>query len=187
MNQGAKRQIKGRTGWSEKETKSLWQEVRAIREQGLPLKNAFDNMARITGRKSNSIRNYYYAKAREGDLDTFGETCAFTPFSQEEIVQLVKTVLAAQAQGMSVRGITMRMGEGDKKAMLRYQNKYRSMVKNNPEAVRFIIGQMQAEGQAVFDPYHQQRPHRSGRKPNEKRRQDMDAALSELGAGLKRV
>lgn len=59
---------------------------------------------------------------------------------------LLETVLHGQAQGMSVRSITMQMGGGDKKAMLRYQNKYRSLVKNNPEAVYRCAGSVAREG-----------------------------------------
>ena len=91
-----------------------------------------------------------------------GDRNAFTPFTQEEIETLIETVLSAQAHGISVRSITMTMGEGDKKAMLRYQNKYRSMVKNYPETVLAVYRRMQEEGKDTFNPYSQQRPHKSG-------------------------
>ena len=178
---------RGRAGWKDTETNLLWEEVRNAREMGLPLKSAFDNVAEKTGRKPNSIRNFYYAKVKEGGVDIPAINSAFTPFTDDEIDNLIETVLAAQAKGMSVRGITMQMGEGDKKAMLRYQNKYRSMVKNNPDAVRAVMQRMRADGKESFDPYSQQRPHKSGRKPNAQRRKDVDAALSELGASLKRI
>ena len=187
MENIAAAKARGRAGWSEYERKLLQQEIQRVRENGLPLKSAFENLAIKTGRKPNSIRNYYYAHVKQGSLGSAYEKGAFTPFTQQEIEDLIEKVLTAQAQGMSVRGITMRLGNGDKKAMLRYQNKYRSMVKNNPETVLEIIKKMRAEGKTVFDPYSQQRPHKSGRKPNSKRRMDMDTALAELGASLKRL
>lgn len=176
-----------RSGWTEEENQLLWKSVAQSREMGLPLKNAFDRMAALTGRKANSIRNYYYSQVKENDAIQIGEKTAFTPFTQEEIERLVKTVLRAQAEGKSVRRITMEMGNGDKKAMLRYQNKYRSIVKSNPELIRRIITQMRANGERVFDPYSEERPHKSGRKPNERHIQDMDEALTELGENLKRI
>lgn len=187
MANSASKKARGRAGWSDSESERLWEEVRSIREQGLPLKSAFENMAAYTGRKPNSIRNYYYAKVKECAGDILSEKGAFTPFTSEEIEELIEKVLSAQAQGMSVRGITMKMGQGDKRAMLRYQNKYRSMVKNNPDVVRKVLERMRADGRQAFDPYSQQRPHKSGRKPSAKRRQDVDAALAELGASLKRI
>lgn len=181
------KQPRGRAGWSDEENTLLWDEVRRAREQGLPLKSAFDIVAEMTDRKPNSIRNYYYARVKEGGVDIPTDNSAFTPFTDEEIENLIETVLAAQAKGMSVRGITMEMGNGDKKAMLRYQNKYRSMVKNNPETVKAVMKRMKDNGNETFDPYSEQRPHKSGRKPNEQRRKDVDTALLELGASLKRI
>lgn len=181
------KQPRGRAGWTDNENTLLWEEVRRARENGQPLKSAFDVVAEKTSRKPNSIRNYYYAKVKEGGLDIPADNGAFTPFTRQEIDELIETVLAAQAKGMSVRGITMHMGNGDKKAMLRYQNKYRSMVKNNPETVKAVMKRMRANGKETFDPYSEQRPHKSGRKPNEQRRKDVDTALLELGASLKRI
>ena len=141
MQNAQQQAFRQRSGWTEEENQLLWKSVAQSREMGLPLKNAFDRMAALTGRKANSIRNYYYSQVKENDTIQIGEKTAFTPFTQEEIEGLIQTVLRAQAEGKSVRRITMEMGKGDKKAMLRYQNKYRSIVKNNPELIRRIIMQ----------------------------------------------
>ena len=99
---------------------------------------------------------------------------------------LLETVLHGQAQGMSVRSITMQMGGGDKKAMLRYQNKYRSLVKNNPEAVYAALDRLREKELAGYDPYSQPRVHKAGRKPGSKKMDTQDA-LMQLGASLKQV
>ena len=116
-----------------------------------------------------------------------GDRNAFTPFTQEEIETLIETVLSAQAHGISVRSITMTMGEGDKKAMLRYQNKYRSMVKNYPETVLAVYRRMQEEGKDTFNPYSQQRPHKSGRKPGSSQPPEVDETVQELVRTLRDI
>ena len=186
MNQPAQPSGRGRAGWTEAEETLLWEQVKRTRQAGEPLKKAFAAMAQQTGRKPNSIRNYYYAKIKEGHYLPEEERCAFTPFSREEIQMLLETVLHGQAQGMSVRSITMQMGGGDKKAMLRYQNKYRSLVKNNPEAVYAALDRLREKELAGYDPYSQPRVHKAGRKPGSKKMDTQDA-LMQLGASLKQV
>ncbi len=143
-----------RPGWSEAEEKLLFERAQSARERGLPLKSVFDDVARDTGRKPNSIRNYYYARVKEGACEGAAfHSAAFVPFTQEEVFSLMRAVLAAQAQGMSVRACTLNMGGGDTRRMLRYQNKYRAVVKSDPMLVREVIRSLEAEGIAAFDPY----------------------------------
>lgn len=40
-----------------------------------------------------------------------------------------------------------------RKNMLRYQNKYRSVLKTRPALVRKVIEEMRENGEATFDPY----------------------------------
>ncbi len=178
---------KGRAGWNREEQSLLWNQVTKTRDAGQPLKQAFEDMARLTGRKPNSIRNFYYAKVKEGAFVPTGERSAFTPFSPDEIDMLLETVLGAQAKGMSVRSITMQLGCGDKKAMLRYQNKYRSLIKNNPEAVYASVQRLRERQQPWYDPYSQPRVHKAGRKPGTRRKPNVDDMLHILGENLKSV
>jgi len=144
---------RGRAGWSEQEDALLFEEIEGSRSSGRPLKAVFEAVAEKTGRKPNSIRNYYYARIKERDLSSSAlHAGAFVPFTGEEIQTLLRTVLSAQANGISVRACTMSMGEGDTRAMLRYQNKYRSLLKNQPELVRKAAEELKAEG-VEFDPY----------------------------------
>ena len=57
-----------RTGWSDDESRLLWETADEAQQQGLPLKAVFERIAEKTGRRPNSIRNYYYAQVqkREG-------------------------------------------------------------------------------------------------------------------------
>ena len=61
----------GKTGWTQHEQDILFEQAKKARDLGLPLKAAFDQTARLTGRQPNSIRNFYYAKIKEeGPLPT---------------------------------------------------------------------------------------------------------------------
>ncbi len=142
--------IHARGGWSFEETDTLFEEARAAGKDGRPIKSVFDKVAVLTGRKPNSIRNYYYLKLKEND--DMGKT-TFIPFEEDEVRELVRTMLIEQAKGKSVRSIAFEMGNGDKKAMLRYQNKYRSMIRNNPEFVRRAMAELKDEGEEIVNPF----------------------------------
>ena len=116
-------QPSGKAGWTQKEQDLLFEQAQKARALGHPLKDAFDKTAKLTGRQPNSIRNFYYAKIKEAGAFAPVGASAFVPFSEEEIHTLLETVLTLQAQGLSVRSITLQLGQGDRKAMRRYQNK----------------------------------------------------------------
>lgn len=144
---------RGRAGWKQEEEELLFKEIESSESTGRPLKKVFEAVAEKTGRKPNSIRNFYYARIKEKDLSTTAlHAGAFVPFTEEEIRSLLRTVLSAQANGISVRSCTMSMGGGDNKAMLRYQNKYRALLKNRPKLVEQVAEELRAEG-VDFDPY----------------------------------
>ena len=81
-----------RAGWSERESNLLWETADEAQQQGLPLKAVFDRIAAQTGRRPNSIRNYYYAQVRqrEGGCE---RPARFVPFSEEEVRWLLDKVL----------------------------------------------------------------------------------------------
>ena len=66
---------------------------------------------------------------------------------------LMRTVLTEQAKGVSVRACTLAMGKVYTKTMLRYQNKYRSLLRTNPAFVKKVLAELAAEGIPAFDPY----------------------------------
>ena len=53
------------SGWKPNEIEMLKEEIRKADMEGRPLKNVFDNIAKLTGRKPNSIRNFYYIQAKK--------------------------------------------------------------------------------------------------------------------------
>ena len=56
---------RGRTGWKKEEDTLLFAEIEKSVGRGTPLKSVFEAVAEQTGRKPNSVRNYYYARIKE--------------------------------------------------------------------------------------------------------------------------
>lgn len=139
-------------GWQKQEIDALRKRIEQAEKSGESLRSVFDDMGAQLGRKPNSIRNFYYAQIREGQDDA-QKTLPFETFSQDEIEQLIKSVLTARAQGMSVRACVRQLSSGDRTRMLRYQNKYRSVVRTRPELVKRIMQQLTQEGIAFVSPY----------------------------------
>lgn len=153
-------QLSTHNGWSDDETSMLWNEVCACSEKGQPLRIAFDKIASATGRKANSIRNYYYAAIKAGEVPQevpTGRAMPFTPFSTNEIDDLLREVLMAQGRGISVRACVTAMGGGDRSVALRLQNKYRALLKSHPDRVMRVVKALQEENLPCVDPFRKMR------------------------------
>ena len=133
------------SGWSEAESKLLWETADEAQQQGLPLKQVFEQIASQTGRRPNSIRNYYYAQARLRE-DGAHRAARFVPFTEPEVKQLIENVLRGRAKGQSVRACLQELSGGDHSLMLRYQNKYRSVLKNRPDLIQSAAERLRAQG-----------------------------------------
>lgn len=177
---------RSRAGWSAAEDAQLFERAAAAQASGAPLKGVFEAVARDTGRRPNSIRNYYYARVRTDHSGVCRHSPAFVPFSETEAVLLLESVLTAQAAGESVRSCTLRLGGGDNRAMLRYQNKYRSLVKGNPALVREVLEDLAARGIPAADPYAPPAGKRRAGRPKKAAAADADGFDGVL-ADLSRV
>ncbi len=134
-----------RTGWSDNENKLLWETADEAQQQGLPLKAVFEQIAEQTGRRPNSIRNYYYAQVRQRE-DGQEHAARFVPFTQQEVDWLMEQVLIARAAGQSVRSCLQKLSGGDHSLMLRYQNKYRAVIKSRPDYVHDMVERLNEQG-----------------------------------------
>ncbi|MBQ8556508.1 MAG: hypothetical protein IJ438_11635 [Clostridia bacterium] len=137
--------IHSRTGWQESETDRLFTAVREANASGQPLRSVFEALSGDLGRKPNSIRNYYYACLRERPEEN-RRAPAFTAFTPEETHELLRQVLMARGRGMSVRACVMQMANGSHSQMLRYQNKYRTILKHRPEMIAQVCEELRQEG-----------------------------------------
>ena len=141
-------QVKSRTraGWQEDETNRLFDAVKQASETGLPLRSVFESLSDDLGRKPNSIRNYYYACLRQKPDAAYLRAAPFATFTPEETHQLLRQVLMARGQGISVRACVMDLAQGDHSRMLRYQNKYRTVLKHRPELIDAVREELRQEG-----------------------------------------
>ncbi|MBE5797949.1 MAG: hypothetical protein E7327_11345 [Clostridiales bacterium] len=137
--------VRSRTGWQDSETDRLFTAVREANAAGLPLRTVFESLSGDLGRKPNSIRNYYYACLRERP-ETAPRSPAFQPFTPEETHQLLREVLMARGRGMSVRACVMQLSGGSHSRMLRYQNKYRTVLKHRPDLIAEVSEELRREG-----------------------------------------
>lgn len=144
------------SGWKEEERSNLWREVEKTSASGQPLRIAFDRVAEMTGRKANSIRNFYYSAVKSGEVPKTVPTVRalpFVPFAQDEVTQLLRAVLIARGKGISVRACVQELSHGDKALALRLQNKYRSLLRSHRPLVEETVRQLKAEGLPCIDPY----------------------------------
>lgn len=148
-------------GYKEKDVIELMQYVGE--NEGKSLSEIFSKYALFSGKAKGTVRNLYYAivkKAKEdnefcdkylkGKLPKIQKTEKFSAMSE---TRLLKSVLTAKSHGKSVRETVMSLGNGDGKLALRYQNKYRNLVRNDRAKVEKIIKELAEEGINVFGIY----------------------------------
>ena len=135
-----------RNGWTQEETDLLWKEIRAALDAGTPLRGVFDRTGQALGRKPNSVRNYYYMQMREKGGEEMKRAAPFDTFSDEEIHDLLRKVMLGRGSGRSVRACVMEMSGGDRSRMLRYQNKYRAILRKKPDLIDQVCRELKQEG-----------------------------------------
>lgn len=170
------------TGWSAEEDAQLLEKAAAAQRHGQPMRSVFEEMALLSGRRPNSVRNYYYARVKTDEGKTIAHNPAFVPFTPEESRRLLSDVLTAQAAGESVRACTLRLAEGDNRRMLRYQNKYRQLIKSDPALVRGVVASLRKRALPAFDPYAPPTDKKRAGRPKKQPRE-----LAELVETLSRV
>ena len=134
-----------RSGWQREEIDLLFESVQEAEQNQKPLRDVFAEVGEKLSRKPNSIRNFYYARVREEPGLAHRKT-SFRTFTDEEVHELLRNVLIGRGQGESVRACVTRLAGGDRAGMLRYQNKYRSILKNRPEMLMEVAEELRAEG-----------------------------------------
>ena len=89
------------------------------------------------------MRNYYYRLLKSGDPAArevlAGKDLAagaVRPFTEAETEHMLRAIWAERRGGASVRRAILNVCGGDAKQMLRYQNKYRNLLRKQPERVR---------------------------------------------------
>lgn len=130
-------------GYTEEEATGLIEYIYTGKSAGKTLSYLFETYGKEHSRAKGSVRNYYYAflkkqnDSRVRDIlsgkDLYAN--AIRPFTEEETDKMLEAVLAERKKGLSVRRAIMNVSAGDEKLMLRMQNKYRNLLKKQPERI----------------------------------------------------
>ena len=113
--------------------------------KGVNLTESFIKFAQKTGKSKGTIRNMYYALVKHSltDKEFTAKYLGGTPLVVNKIVEfdekteqnLIEQILILKSQGKSVRGAILQLANGDSTLALRYQNKYRNILKNQSDRI----------------------------------------------------
>ena len=141
-------------GYTEEEAKTLVDFIKEGKQKGKTLTYLFEAYGLSRGRAKGSVRNYYYALIRNDKqdervvrlLDGSKLTVEkIREFTEEETDEALRSILAEKSKGASVRRAIFNIAKGDDKLMLRLQNKYRNVLKKQPERIEKIAKELGIE------------------------------------------
>ncbi|MBR2376089.1 MAG: hypothetical protein IKA88_07360 [Clostridia bacterium] len=144
-------------GYTEEEAKTLVDFIKEGKQKGKTLTYLFELYGMRHGRAKGSVRNYYYTlmKNEKGDerivrlLDGASLSVEkIREFTEEETDAALRNILAEKSKGFSVRKAIYNLAGGDDKLTLRLQNKYRNVLKKQPERIAEIATEMGLEEEA---------------------------------------
>ena len=145
-------------GYKEKDVIGLTEFLQ--KRKGGTLTKAFSEYSKISGKSQGTVRNLYYAMAKKSKQDKefcnqylSGKSLSVSTalaFSEQEEFQLMQDILRQKINGKSVRSAILSLAGEDNRLALRYQNKYRNVVKNKPEMIKNILKSLK-----VGDSYNQ--------------------------------
>ncbi len=126
-------------GFTLKESQELIDEALRAKSAGESLTEVFERIAVKTRRAKGSVRNYYYNLVKTAQRDNeIAEKYAGIEkikveksqnFTKEDEQFLEKAIKEGREKGKSVRRVIIELSGGDDKLALRYQNKYRNILK----------------------------------------------------------
>lgn len=149
--------MKKHSKWDNLQIKKLFSTVEKAKNENKSLLEAFKIFAKKTGRKPNSVRNFYYQEVENLKTDLKrAEELGISPekhnvvnakkFSNEETKKLVKEILRQKCLGSSVRKACLNLANGDAGKMIRYQNKFRSVLCGNKKLYSECLDDLRKEG-----------------------------------------
>lgn len=147
-------------GYTEEEAKNLVEYIWAGKQAGKTLTCLFESYGAHHGRAKGSVRNYYYTLMKNSNDDERvkklldGKNLSveqIREFTEEETNEALKKILAERSKGVSVRRAIYNIANGDDKLMLRLQNKYRNVLKKQPERIGAIASELGVNGSADKD------------------------------------
>ena len=152
--------MKNYSRWKDEEIKQLFDIVEKNRKENKSLLSAFSEYAKLSGRKRNSIRNYYYQelselqknKSRANNLNINIKNHIVNEsvlFSTDETREIISNILKLNSEGYSIRKACLKLANNNVELMVRYQNKYRSVLKSNPELINEITKELNIKNKVM--------------------------------------
>jgi hypothetical protein len=142
--------------------KSILLSAYEAKEKGASLDKVFEKHAKKYGMAKGSVRNVYYnaLKKVENSLEYKSEMLGekflsagkIVAFKDEESDKLLEAVLKGVTFGKSVRKVIMEISS-DEKMALRYQNKYRNLLKLEKDRVLKVCQQIKEQYGRCYNPY----------------------------------
>lgn len=132
----------------EQRTKDLM--IAVMTKKNEKIGDVFHKFAKKWDIGENSVRNLYYSELNRLTYDADYRTriginisqlqkTNFVFFEEGEKVELLINILSSVEKGESVRSVCMRLADNDINLMIRLQNKYRAMLKNERAFVEKIV------------------------------------------------
>jgi hypothetical protein len=141
-------------GFNKDEVIRLIDFIKKGRDKGVCLSALFEEYGKSYGRAKGSVRNFYYQLLKEQENNNNAKSLLagknlkaekIVEFNENETNELVKSILKGKGQGRSVRSIISELSKGNDKLMLRFQNKYRNILRTNPELIERTMTQLKDE------------------------------------------
>lgn len=140
-------------GYTRDEAKELVEYIAQGKEEGKTLSYLFETFGEGHGRAKGSVRNYYYTLLKSGEKEDVKELLkdknlkaeTIREFTESETEQVLKDILMEKSKGYSVRRAISNLSGGNDKLMLRYQNKYRNVLKKEPERITALLQELGLE------------------------------------------
>ena len=149
-------------GWEIYETNNFLKFVLNNRQK--TLSQIFYLWAKNNGRAQFSVRNYFYKLLRllekdesyhkffDFDLNILFDFIGSKHFSEKQNKQLLFAILPTKNQ-TSVRKACLNFAGGNQNLMLKYQNKYRQLLKNDQELVKIVLNELKNQNINVRNPF----------------------------------
>lgn len=155
------------------------------------LTKLFSAYAEHSGKATGSVRNLYYALAKTAKNDeefcreylggkpiTVGKT---RKFDKTEEAELLRTVFLGIKNGDSVRKTINAIAGDNGKTALRFQNKYRSLLKNRRELVKEVSEKVGIDIPRAATGY----PERFSSDAENRVRREIDGLINRISAKIK--
>ena len=150
-------------GFSDTETKKFITFVKNGILEGKDLTKLFKEYSQISGRAQGSLRNYYYKTVKKCKEDSklkskLGVSEKMYPvfiktFNESEEEDLLREVLIGLSSGKSVRHTICKLANDNESLALRYQNKYRNLLKDKRDLVLSLASNIKDKNGNAVNPY----------------------------------